>query len=312
MKETIITTCLLFSYIIVQAIEPVTTKDGKTETSILYMPVFAQAPYKKEIYQEQGFYVDASTGKSNIRNKNLSSDIWNSKSNLGYNFNLGYFYSMTPWVKIKMGMGFSSYSTSLKGNGEIDSPEFKDIDNDTYIESLTLSNVDYTINPMYLTIPLIMELGNPNINKVGYYFDLGLEFSFLINENNKSGGTYSTKGKYPQWGVVLEDVPELGFYSAKDLESNQGMKKSNYSIKSGAGITIPLSGIIIFKIGVAGYLGLKDIGNKQAKNDDYSPLTQQAYEFRSRYINNPLASSEKSKTLYTGIEFGFYISNRVK
>jgi len=134
----------------------------------------------------------------------------------------------------------------------------------------------------------------------------------MINDNSSASGSYSTKGIYPQWGVTIENVPELGFYSERDIDSDWSLQKSNYSIKGGAGITVPLSGIVIFKIGVTGYLGLKDIGSNHDQNTDFGPLTQKAYEFRSKYINNPLASSNGSKTLYTGIEFGFYISKRVK
>jgi len=312
MKEIIITTCLLFSCLFLYATEPISTKEGRTEKSTSHSTFSTPAPYKRIIYQEQGFFIDASPGISTIKNSNLSSGIWKSESNPGFNLSAGYFRSMSPWVKIKLGMGFSSYNTHLKGNGEVTSPEFTDIDNDTYFESLTLSNVDYNINPVYLNVPVIIELGNPNINKVGYYVDFGLEYSILISESSKTSGSYTTRGIYPQWGVTLEDIPELGFYTERNLDSEWSMQKSNYSIKGGAGITIPLSGIVIFKIGVTGYLGLKDIGNKQVQNTDSGILSQEAYEFRSKYINNPLASSSGSKTLFTGIEFGFYISKHVK
>lgn len=312
MKEIIIITCLLFSCLILYATEPITIKDKKTEKSSSYSTSSKQAPFKRTIYQQRGLYINVSPGISTIKNSNLSSDIWKSENNLGYNVSLGFFHSLSSWAKVKLGVGFSSYSTHLTGNGEFKSPEFKDIDNDTYIESLKLTNVEYNINPMYLTVPLVIELGNPNINKVGYYVDFGFEYAYLINENGSASGSYSTKGIYPQWGVTIENVPELGFYSEKNLDSEWSLQKSNYSIKGGAGITVPLSGIVIFKIGVTGYLGLKDISSNHDQNTDFGPLTQKAYEFRSKYINNPLSSSNGSKTLFTGIEFGFYISKRVK
>lgn len=311
MKE-IITTCLIFSCLILYAEEPITKEDKKTELISSYSNSYMPASYRRVIYQEMGFYIDASPGISAIKNSNLSSDIWKSENSLGYNFNMGFFRSVSPWVKVKLGLGFSSYSTQLSADGEVQSLEFTDIDNDNYFESLTLSNVKYDINPMYLSVPLVIELGNANINKIGYYFDFGFEYAYLINENSSASGSYTTKGTYPQWGVTLENVPELGFYSERNLDSEWNMPKSNYSLKGGAGITVPLSGIVIFKIGVTGYLGLKDLGKKQVLNPDSSPITQQASEFRSKYINNPITSSEGSKTFYTGIEFGFYISKRVK
>ena len=311
MKKIIIAICLIISNIAVLATEPV-TEGKKEEKGIMYTTSSTLAPYRKNIYQEQGFYIDASPGISTIRNSNLSSDVWKSEVQLGYNFNIGYFRSFSPWVKLKIGIGILSYSTNLTGNGEIESPELTDIDNDIYIETLTFSDAKYSINPMYLSVPLTIEFGNPNINKVGYYIDFGIEYSYLISENNKTQGTYTAQGTYPEWGVTLSDVPELGFYSNRSLESSWSVQKSNYAVKSGAGITIPLSGVVIFKLGITGYLGLKDIGKRQVSETDFSALSDEAYAFRSKYINNPLAASGGSKTLFTGIEFGFYISNRVK
>ena len=311
MKKTIITICIVISSVTLFATEP-NSKGKQEEKNISYISSSTQAPYVLNIYQEQGFYIEASPGLSAIINNNLSSDIWKSESQLGYNFNIGYFRSFSSWFKIKFGLGFLSYSTNLTGNGEIQSPELKDIDNDTYIETLILSDATYSINPMYLSVPLTIEFGNPSVNKVGYYVNFGIEYSYLISENNTTQGTYSASGTYPEWGVTLSDVPELGFYSNKNLESGWSIQKGNYSLKSGAGITIPLSGVVIFRLGVAGYIGLKDIGKRQTTETDFSMLSEEAYAFRSKYINNPLAASGGTKTLFTGIEFGFYISKRVK
>ena len=312
MKEIIITICLLFSFSLLYAVKPVTKDENKTGRNAAYTPSTMQASYNRIIYQEQGFFIDGSPGLSTILSKNQSSEIWKSEGGLGYNVSLGYFRTISPLLKLKLGIGFSSFDAKLTGDGEIQSNELTDIDNDIYFESLTISNVEYNINPMYVTVPLVVEFGNPNISKLGYYFDLGFEYAYMINENSSISGTYSTRGIYPQWGVTIENVPELGFYTARELDSTGDLPKSNYSVKGGAGITVPLSGIVIFKIGVMGYLGLNDIGSKRATKPDSSPLSQQTYEFRSKYINSPLTSSSGSKTLYTGIEFGFYISNRVK
>ena len=311
MKKTLIIIYLLFSYIILYAADPVIV-NGESDTNDSNSLLPAEKYRMKRIYQIGGYYIDASPGLSFIKNKNLSPDIWNINGDFGYKFNVGYFQSLNQWAWVKLGVGFSSYSAHISGSGVFTSPEFKDIDNDAYIESLTVSNADYSINPMYLTIPLSIEFGNANISKIGYYINFGIEYSYLIHENNKAIGTYSAKGIYPQWGVELENIPELGFYSERNVGTDWNMQKSNISLKGGAGITIPLSGVVIFKLGLTGYLGLKDISNKEIKKDDSSPISQQAYEFRSKYINSPLATSKGSKSFYTGIEFGFYISKRVK
>ena len=303
---------MLFSYVSLYAEDPVVTDNNLLNTGNS-VAIFPGEKYRtKRIYQLRGYYVELSPGLSFIKNKNLTSDNWKINGGFGYKFNVGYFYSVNQWAKVKLGVGFTSYTTHITGSGEFTSPELKDIDNDSYFETLTISDADYTINPMYVTIPLTFEFGNANISRLGYYFDVGFEYSHLVHEKNTAEGSYSAKGEYPQWGVTLENIPELGFYSERKLESDIGMKKSNIAVKGGAGITIPLSGVVIFKLGLTGYLGLKDLRNKNFKKDESSPISQEAYEFRSQHINNPLATSKGSKSFYTGIEFGFYISKQVK
>lgn len=308
-KSTFVVSLIVF-FLMLLAVEPAISKENKTEKSVA--KTSTSSLETQNIFPLWGYYIDASPEITSIKINNLSSDFWNSKSNFGYNFSVGYFQTFGPLVKAKLGIGISSYNITLTGSGEIQSPEFEDIDRDTYTELLTLSNGIHKVNPLYLTVPISIEFGNTNISKIGYYVNLGFEYSFLLNENNKTSGSYTTKGNYPQWGVTLENIPELGFYSQRDLESGLSLHKSNYSISGGAGITVPLSGVLIFKLGLTGKMGLKSIGADSSKNNEIAPLTQQAYDFRSTYIHNPLATSSGNITRHLGIEFGFYICKLVK
>ncbi len=312
MRKAIITSCLLFFYIIYCAANPQFETEKNREENGATTPQFSTKMKKNSIYPVWGFFINASPGLTTINSDNLSSDLWELESKFGYNFNVGYFHSLAPWAKIKLGLGVSSYSTTLSGNGEVQQSMLPDIDNDLYTESLTLINAEYQINPIYLSVPLILEFGFSSLNKIGYYIDFGIEYSYLMNDNSKASGSYTTKGTYPEWGVTLENVPELGFYTAQSLEESTELPKGNFSVRGGAGITIPLSGVLIFRLGFAGYLGLKDLGNKQSDSLTDSSLSQETQTFRSGYINNPVTTTEGSKTRHLGIEFGLYISKRVK
>lgn len=311
-QKLVITVSLLFSILISHAINSDIPKQKGIKASILNGSSFVPSEKGNSIVPVWGFFIDSSVGMSTIMNSNLSSEVWNSKSNLGYTFNLGYFHSFGSLFRIKTGLGFTSYSSSLTGNGEVLSSQFMDIDNDSYTETLILSDAQKTFNPMYLSLPILFEIGNLSINKTGLYLDLGFKYSFLFNENNKNQGTYTTKGNYDQWGVTIEDVEELGFYLSKDMESNVGFKKNNYSIIANAGVTIPVSGVVILKLGITGSFGLKDIGGKASGSSDISPLTEEAYQFRSQYIDNTFAVKKGSKTAYIGFEIGLYFNKQVK
>lgn len=296
------------SFTITYATEPVNPNIAGDRENALRTNLFSKT-HTRSIYPAWGFFIDISSGLSTIGNKDISYQNWNSGNSIGYNVNLGYFYSINSLFKIKSGIGISSYHKSYTADGEFTSSELTDIDNDTYTESLTLSGATYNFNPLYLTVPLTFEIGETSVNKLGYYIDLGATFSYLIDENITADGNYTTRGIYPQWGVTLENIPELGFYT-KDLIAENDLNKSNLAIHGGAGITIPLSGVMILKLGLNAYLGLTDIGNTP-KLPDNSPVSLQVHQFRSAYINNP-ATITGSKARYIGIELGFIFSKRVK
>ncbi len=312
MHKTIFSICLLFTFITAFADHALgSDKKDKKEIDTSDSPSKSMID-KNTIYPVWGFYLDASAGLSEITNNNLASEIWDSQGDLGYSFNFGFFRSFGPFFKIKAGLGVSSFSNSLSGNGEVPSQQFFDVDNDNYLEHLTLTNIENKSNPMYISAPVLLEFGNTNVSKVGYYFNVGINYSYLIYENNSLNGTYTSSGEYLQWGVILEDIPELGFYSEKNIASDKGFQKTNFSALGGAGITIPISGTVIFKIGLTGAYGFKDIGNSLPEKPDESSLSDASYAFRSKYINNTLAVNKGTKTRYVGIEFGLYINKLVK
>ncbi|SES94782.1 Outer membrane protein beta-barrel domain-containing protein [Draconibacterium orientale] len=258
-----------------------------------------------------GFYTEASPGLIQIKNKGATSGVWESDANLAYTFSAGYFREIAPMLKIKAGFGLSGYKTTLTGSGEIVSQPLVDIDNDTYIETLKILSAEHTINPIYLNVPVSVEYGTVNISQLGYYIDIGFEYSYLISENNTTSGTYSTSGYYPQWGVKLENIPELGFYTDRALDTELTLKKNILSIRAGAGISLPISGVLIFKVGIAGYKGINSIGNGKNINND-NTISEPISKFRTNYAYNPLSTSKGNKPLRFGIEFGLYICKQVK
>ena len=311
MKKTVTLICLLFIYIIAYPDIPEKTEKEIPIEVLSYLPSSKLNLDDDFIYPAWGFYFDISPGLSNIKNNNLSG-LWDSKGGLGYSLNVGYFHSLSPWFKLKTGVGISGFKNTLTANGDALSQSFTDIDNDSYTETLTLTNVKKVTSPMYVSVPLIFEFGNPNIDKIGYYADLGIKYSFLINENYTSSGSYTTKGTYEQWGVTLENVPELGFYNNKGMETNAALKNNNFSVVAGAGIFIPLSSSIIFKGGIVTNIGVSDIGNTTLENNNQGVITDEVYSYRTRYVDNSLAVTKGSKTFHLGIEFGLYISHRLK
>ncbi len=312
MKNTAVLICLLVAVNLLHAAEPVTIKRQGSADNTFIASASRLNLKSNFIYPAWGFYVDVAPGFSKINNNNLNSDISGFDGGFGYLFTAGYFQSLSPWFKFKTGIGLSGYTSTFLADGTIPSTQFRDVDNDPYLENLTLNNVEQKTSPLYLSVPLILEFGNPNISKIGFYFDLGLKYSYLVNDNLKSSGTYSTSGTYEQWGVTLEDIPELGFYSSKQMESDVSLKKSNYSVIAGAGVYIPVNTVVILKAGITSNWGLADIGGNVPEKPAGSPLSHEVYNYRAQYIDNSFAVAEGSRTRFIGIEFGLYISHLLK
>ncbi len=312
MKRILITILFTISLIILKAGNPPSFKrSGFFGDYSLFSSQISDLN-KNYIYPEWGFYIDAAPGYSFIENNPLPDFVWKYQGGIGYTFNMGYFKSITPYFKVKSGIGVSNYRETLDAYGEIPPRQMSDIDNDLYIENLTLNNVHNTASNTYITVPLLFELGNTSINKIGYYVNIGASYSYLFNENYKPSGTYTTTGTYEKWGVTLENVDELGFYSEKQLESNAHFKKNNISVIVGAGITIPISSVLIFKAGLVGNYGLNDIGNNRPAKSKNSPLPDEVYNYRANFTDNSLAILEGSKNRQIGFEVGLYICRRVK
>lgn len=264
------------------------------------------------IYPVWGYYVDVSPGFSNI-----SSDVaehWNEpEGGLGYAVNIGYFRSLSPFFRISSGVGLSSVKSTLELKPENNEFSYKaeDIDGDSYFETISAKDFYEKTQPMYVSVPLIVEFGNPNIDKLGFYVNMGVRLSYLISDGYKNNGSYSAKGKYSQYQVTLKNIRELGFYNDEEVPDKSGsLKNLNTALQAGAGISIPLSSAMIFKAGVVTHWGVSDIGNSENSHIENLPEEHLRNDYFSE--NNSLTTNGKPLTRHFGVEFGLYINRLLK
>jgi len=330
MKKVAIIIIVLFGNSGLYGSEPIETdKKDKSDKKKSALSFNTMAGTDDFIYPVWGFYVSGSLGYSTITNSNLEG-VWAPDGGVGYLFGAGYFRSFSPYVKIIAGLDISSVTAKIDtGKDFLDNYEAVDIDGVDYQENILVTSNEQ-ISPVYISAPILMEIGNPNIDRIGFYFDIGFRLSYLINSGYVKTGDYVTKGRYDQYGVTLEDVPELGFYG--DIRGENGnenergafnpaaeLSKTNLSIQAGLGISIPISSSIIFKGGLVTHVGLVDIANPTPPPDSETSISSGnpdltsgvAYK-RNKYIDNSFAVNEGSKTRYFGFEFGVYINRLLK
>lgn len=267
---------------------------------------------KNYIYPEWGFYIDAAPGVAFMQNKNLPADLMNLQYDLGYSFSAGYFKTLSPFLKIKTGLGITGLKNTLQGSGEAPPMQFLDVDNDPYTEHLYLSDVKNSINSTFLSIPVLFEVGNTNINRPAMYINVGFIYSFMVNDSYQPSGSYSTTGEYRQWGVTLENIDELGFHDGKNLDANANFRKNNLSLQGGFGFTFPMSSAVILKAGFTGNYGISDLGNNSLPATESVNLPPDVYAYRQAYIDNSLALTKGTKTRQVGFEIGLLINKQLK
>ncbi|NQU85084.1 MAG: hypothetical protein HQ541_04925 [Mariniphaga sp.] len=230
MKKIVIFTCLSVLLLNVYGTEPLTSVKSTNSKSDISDFIFQETDDNYAIW---GFYLSLTPTYSNIFSNTYKinkSDI-KSLGALGYSFNVGYYRSLSPKIKLKAGIG-------------IDTNYDKTNDKQDY----TLGNPDVEskkANFTYISIPVILEFGTTKLDKVSFYTNLGVNLLRPLYKNN----TFYAK---------REDL----------ININRNANDFNFAIVGGVGITCPISNTYIFKIGISTNIGLNntfyqnDIENK--------------------------------------------------
>jgi hypothetical protein len=163
---------------------------------------------------EYGFYLAPMYGR--LDNKSLASNPAYSPKG-GFSFATGAM-ARKVWGPDKLatmtGLGFVHYQTTVSVDLEaINTNESENIDKDGDLYFLYTENAQiketYTLN--YLTLPIMFEYRFSGFSAGSIYFSAGAGFSFLMGSKAMVQGKSSTSGYYPEYHVVLEDIPEYGF-----------------------------------------------------------------------------------------------------
>ena len=264
------------------------------------------APAKNVSYPSQGLVLLLTPTYSAIYNKEAKEDNnLNLKSKLGFNMELGYFIKLNRLLSVGAGIGYSAYNTEVSSASYTEQSSTED-NGQQLINYVEIDQLFEELNVSYIDIPIYIEVGNFNIDKVGFYGRLGLKTSINISSSFEGEGTYSSWGDYPLCSVTLYDIPELGYYTKRSIYNNLQeikIKSTSFSLLLSGGITFPVSSYIIIKAGVNLNLGLTSIAEDNSAN---SSAIDNHWEY-SRILNNSSSSTLRSY----GIEIGLIYNLRL-
>ncbi|NQU85083.1 MAG: hypothetical protein HQ541_04920 [Mariniphaga sp.] len=302
MKKLALLICLSIIFVNVYGNDPLKLRKKNSENKSAISDISFSA--NNENYPIWGYFINVAPSYSNVFSKSIrynidlltdvddrfDGNLIDLSSNLGFSFNAGYFRSLNSKLKFKAGFGIDLFSVDIKNKYLITNTKNF---NATDIDKIDTVNVEFTFNEntftdsilscYYFSLPLVLEYGYTNLDKLSFYVDLGVNFSMRIKETKVI--EFYTEGTYAKYdGVILNGVPELGFYGKIENEKREwevvNTNTFNIALLGGAGITYPITNNYILKVGVVTNFGL---------NNAFS-------DFLENRLDN------------VGIEFGLYIN----
>jgi hypothetical protein len=140
-------------------------------------------------------------------------------------FDFGYYLS--KYFGFKTGIGYSSFKTNISLDSYQDKNMARDSENESYELRITASNISESQTINVLKIPIGLVINIPLGGVVNLFLEPGLNMVIPAGNNFSNSGSFTYKGYYQEYNVVLENLPDHGFSTNKtiitegDLELNQ-------------------------------------------------------------------------------------------
>lgn len=211
-------------------------------------------------------------------------------------------FLFTKYIGLSSGIGINSYKSQLILAAYQNNFNSIDSENESYEMRVSGSNIqeEQTIN--FLSIPLCLYLRIPFNETFGLFLKTGVNLAVPINNHYKSSGTFTYKGYYPAYNILLENIPVYGFVNDKSIVSvgSMNLKPLDFNTIASAGFDI----YIVKKIQIAVAASYsKSLLNKSSSSiSDYSSLEKFQLSTGADHINSFMGGSSKVTTQSMGLD----------
>lgn len=230
---------------------------------------------------------------------------WTEKGKMTFSggLEMNYYFEKYPFLGIGARINYTTYKSTFELSSFHQTP-FKDqIDQDGDLFHLLAegNNLNEETKLSFIEIPMFAKLrfilyDSKIFNHI--FFNLGPVFSIGVSNSVIVDGTYTYRGYYPEYHVVLYDIPEYGYYTDTNINSTAESKTKSFNMSGliEAGINIPLMGEALnMNLSVLYQKGFLNISET---NDDY--LLTEGYDKN----NSILGSRSKVSTGLFGLNIG--------
>lgn len=185
--------------------------------------------------KQPGLFVGLNVGpsQSHIMNEGTLSvsELLSSKKNSFFGtVEIGYFFS--NYIGLSSGIGFVSYKTQLTLDSYQNNFNSIDSEDESYERRVSGSDITEVQNINFLSVPFCINLRLPFNETIGFFLQPGVNMTIPLSKNYNSNGTFTYKGYYPAYNVLLENLPDYGFPSNKSSNSEGELELKPFGINA--------------------------------------------------------------------------------
>ena len=269
---------------------------------ILLLTGFQYDGYSQEadsIVVKPGLFVGLSFGpsQSGISNEgelSVANLVSSSQNSFGGALEVGYFFSKS--VGVSSGISYSSYKSQIELGTYQNKFNTTDSENEAYERQVSGTDIKEIQKVGFLSLPVCLDIRLPMSKKLGFFIQTGINLAIPVTKKYTSSGTFTYKGYYPAYNVLLQNLPAYGFPSNVNSVTNGSLeiKSMNINAQVSAGFDFLIQKNI--QLGIAAFYS-KSLSNISGyPSPDKFQLSSEANQ-----INSLMGGSSKATLQSIGV-----------
>jgi hypothetical protein len=265
-----------------------------------------------ERWKQPGLFFGAGAGLTNaqIVNKatlSISNILSDRKASISGTLEIGYFFS--KYFGLTSGANYTIYSSDLNIDSYQDQYNTVDRENESYDLQISGYDIEEMQKVDILSIPLCINMRMPLNKTIGFYLQTGINLLIPMSNNYETSGTFTYKGYFPAYNVLLENLPDYGFPTDLKIDSDGELelKPLSYGAIASAGIDYLIQKRV--QVTFAAYYdkSLSDI-TRYSRTDEFHLITE------GGKFNSILSGSSKTALQSMGLKLSlrYYLSDYTK
>jgi hypothetical protein len=246
-----------------------------------------------------GKFVGLSFGPSQtkIENNGIASfSNFNVEKKYAMSGSVEFGYYLTQHIGISAGIGYESYNTGVSLSAYQNKFNTIDSEKEAYEMRVTGNGLSEKQKISYLTVPVCLNLRLPIGQVFGLFLKTGMQMALTLNKSYTGNGTFSYKGYYPKYNVLLENLPAYGFENNRrsSVNGQLAVKPVTVFVLAAAGFDLFIKEKYQMAIGACYNKSISEVSAYSSNvNYQLSPAAEQ--------INSFLGGSEKASVHSAGI-----------